>query len=101
MLAIPLLAIVFYIYSVEIKKARRSGNWDAVPTGGKRPFHRRADLPPPEFAAAVRRKLVLEIAGLPPRVIPAATSGALPGGGYDCEIGEKMWEEMQRLWFTP
>ena len=54
-----------------------------------------------EFAAAVRRKLVLEIAGLPPRVIPAATSGALPGGGYDCEIGEKMWEEMQRLWFTP
>ena len=30
---IPLLAIVFYIYTVEIKKARRSGNWDAVLAG--------------------------------------------------------------------
>ena len=27
---IPLLAIVFYIYAVETRKARRSGNWDAV-----------------------------------------------------------------------
>ena len=27
---IPLLAIVFYIYAVEIKKARLSKNWDAV-----------------------------------------------------------------------
>jgi len=27
---IPLLAIVFYIYAVEIKKARLSGNWNAV-----------------------------------------------------------------------
>ena len=27
---IPLLAVVFYIYVVEIKKARKSGNWDAV-----------------------------------------------------------------------
>jgi hypothetical protein len=27
---IPLLAIVFYIYAVEIKKARRSGDWNAV-----------------------------------------------------------------------
>jgi hypothetical protein len=30
---IPLLAIVFYIYIVEIKKARESGNWDAVFAG--------------------------------------------------------------------
>ena len=30
---IPLLAIVFYIYAPEIKKARRSGNWDAVIAG--------------------------------------------------------------------
>jgi hypothetical protein len=28
--AIPLLAIVFYVYTVEIRKARESGNWDAV-----------------------------------------------------------------------
>jgi hypothetical protein len=30
---IPLLAVVFYIYVVEIKKARKSGNWDAVFAG--------------------------------------------------------------------
>ncbi len=30
---IPLLAIVLYIYATEIKKARGSGNWDAVLTG--------------------------------------------------------------------
>lgn len=31
--AIPLLAIVFYIYAVEIKKARQSGQWNAVFAG--------------------------------------------------------------------
>jgi hypothetical protein len=30
---IPLLAIVFYIYTSEIKKARKSGNWDAIFAG--------------------------------------------------------------------
>lgn len=30
---IPLLAIVFYIYATEIKKARLSGNWNAVMAG--------------------------------------------------------------------
>ena len=30
---IPLLAIVFYIYTNEVKKARMSGNWDAVYAG--------------------------------------------------------------------
>lgn len=30
---IPLLAIVFYIYAVEISKARRTGNWNAVLAG--------------------------------------------------------------------
>ncbi|MBT4365365.1 MAG: hypothetical protein HN737_11900 [Desulfobacterales bacterium] len=30
---IPLLAIVFYIYTSEIKKARESGNWNAVLCG--------------------------------------------------------------------
>jgi hypothetical protein len=30
---IPLLAIVYYIYTVEIKKARATGNWDAVFAG--------------------------------------------------------------------
>jgi hypothetical protein len=30
---IPILAVVFYIYTAEIKKARSSGNWDAVLAG--------------------------------------------------------------------
>ena len=30
---IPLLALVFYVYAVEIKKARQSGNWNAVFAG--------------------------------------------------------------------
>jgi hypothetical protein len=30
---IPLLAIVFYIYTKEIREARRSGNWDAIFAG--------------------------------------------------------------------
>jgi hypothetical protein len=30
---IPLLAIVLYIYTIEMKKARESGNWDAIFAG--------------------------------------------------------------------
>jgi hypothetical protein len=30
---IPLLALVFYVYTKEMKEARRSGNWDAVFAG--------------------------------------------------------------------
>ncbi len=30
---VPLLGLVFYVYAVEIKKARQSGNWDAVHAG--------------------------------------------------------------------
>jgi hypothetical protein len=30
---VPLLALLFYIYVVEIREARRSGNWDAVIAG--------------------------------------------------------------------
>ena len=44
-----------------------------------------------QFAAAVRRKLVLEIAGGPARVVPAQAGGS--ASGYDCLIGEKIWEE--------
>jgi hypothetical protein len=49
-----------------------------------------------EFPAAVRRKLVLEIAGaapLEPRLIPA--QAAAP---YDCLIGEKIWERNRGQW---
>jgi hypothetical protein len=38
------------------------------------------------FAEAIRRKLVLEVAGLPPKVILAAD---VQGEPMDCEIGEK------------
>lgn len=50
-----------------------------------------------EFAAAVRRKLVLEIGNLvpiePPRVRQAQ--------GYDCLIGEKIWERNRQDWWEP
>ena len=49
-----------------------------------------------EFAAAVRRKLVLEIAGrMPPAQIIRAQAGT------DCLIGEKMWEQRRRYWDEP
>jgi hypothetical protein len=49
-----------------------------------------------QFADAVRRKLVLELAGLPPADPPDAFDGvpvipASTGGGSDCLIGERMW----------
>jgi len=54
-----------------------------------------------EFAEAVRRKLVLELVGLPDvPVIQARATGVLPGG-YDCRIGEKMWERNRRYWDVP
>ncbi|MCG8687682.1 MAG: hypothetical protein MI892_22590, partial [Desulfobacterales bacterium] len=31
--AIPLLSIVFYIYTREIKEAKQTGNWDAIFAG--------------------------------------------------------------------
>ena len=43
-----------------------------------------------EFANAVRQKLVLEIAGLPMQLVPAAA--AFPPSPTDCLIGEKLWE---------
>ena len=43
-----------------------------------------------QFSLAVRRKLLLEIAGLPPRTLPA--SETLPAQRMDCLIGEKLME---------
>jgi hypothetical protein len=42
---------------------------------------------PARFALAIRRKLVLEIAGVEPEAIPAAVTGPAPR--IDCMIGEK------------
>jgi hypothetical protein len=51
-----------------------------------------------DFAHAVRRKLVLEIAGDPASdsVVPAQF---LPQDPYDCMIGEKMWEQRRMDWY--
>lgn len=51
-----------------------------------------------QFPDAVRRKLVLEIAGLPahPRVI--RTQATPP---YDCLVGERMWEQNRSYFGTP
>lgn len=49
----------------------------------------------PDFADAVRRKLVMEIAGLAPpaRLIKAQSLVRDP---RDCEVGEKIWRDFQR-----
>ena len=47
-----------------------------------------------QLAAAIRQKLVLEIAGLPPRLTPIADTSRAPQA--DCMIGEKLrrgWQE--------
>ena len=48
---------------------------------------------PDRFAIAIRRKLVLEIAGRTPKIIPAAATSVQ--GDYDCLIGEKL--RLQRM----
>jgi len=47
-----------------------------------------------QFAEAIRRKLVLEIAGREPQVIPAAATAN--GKRIDCLIGEKLREQWMR-----
>jgi Protein of unknown function (DUF1194) len=49
---------------------------------------------PRQLADAIRQKLVLEIAGMPPRLLPAAATAT--GPRIDCLIGEKLrrqWQE--------
>jgi hypothetical protein len=48
---------------------------------------------PGQLAEAIRQKLILEIAGAPPRAIPAAASPA-QAGRADCGIGERQ----RRMW---
>lgn len=62
-----------------------------------------------EFPTAVRQKLILELAGHRPpgrRDIPLikVSDGGLSGAtadGYDCLIGEKMWQQRQWMWNDP
>lgn len=53
-----------------------------------------------DFADAVRRKLVLEIADLvqTETLLPIQFTRSEP---YDCLIGEKIWEERRRYWDFP
>lgn len=51
-----------------------------------------------EFPAAVRRKLVQELAALPVR---PATYHVVPQPAYDCWVGEKIWERIYRSWEYP
>ena len=50
-----------------------------------------------EFAEAVRRKLVLEIASVP----QSETARIQQVAGYDCLIGEKIWERNRWMWSEP
>lgn len=50
---------------------------------------------PAQFREAIRRKLILEIAGLPPRVIPAQF--APPQPRIDCEVGEKQYRRWRSI----
>lgn len=44
------------------------------------------------FASAIRRKLILEIAGSEPRITPTAERAPV-----DCTIGEKQWQRWQQM----
>ncbi|MEM9708411.1 MAG: DUF1194 domain-containing protein [Pseudomonadota bacterium] len=50
-----------------------------------------------EFALAVRRKIVLELVDAGDAVWPAPP----PAPSYDCQIGEKLWEEFRRSFELP
>jgi hypothetical protein len=67
--------------------------YSACVIGGPGAFVLPVDAPD-QLAEAIRRKLILEIAGVPPRVTPVAARSADPS--VDCSIGERyrqMWME--------
>lgn len=52
----------------------------------------------PEFAPAIRRKLILEIAGRPDAVWQAQYA---PDPDYDCLVGEKIWQRNRLIYDLP
>ncbi len=78
--------------------------YDACVTGGPGSFVIPV-LEWEQFAEAVRRKLVLEIAAIPPpaQAIPvqAVPVQYLVTDPTDCLVGEKMWRERSRYWDEP
>jgi hypothetical protein len=53
-----------------------------------------------DFAQAVKRKLVLELVDAGPDALAAQYRPA-PAPGYDCLIGEKIWERNRRDFYLP
>lgn len=53
------------------------------------------------FPAAVRLKLVQELANIPPHVTRATFHTMPETPSYDCLIGEKIWDRYFRDWGTP
>ncbi len=51
------------------------------------------------FPRAVRRKLVLELVGREPTEAGLPTPLRRPAQGYDCLIGEKIWDQMMGDWY--
>lgn len=51
-----------------------------------------------QFPEAVRRKLVLELASMPPADPMVHLASATPIDASDCEIGEKMWRSRSWMW---
>ena len=51
-----------------------------------------------QFPDAVRRKLVLELAGRAPVGVAPPLALAAADNGYDCLIGEKMWQDRSWMW---
>ena len=54
-----------------------------------------------KFPEAVRQKLVLELARNTDTPIQKAAYKGATQDGYDCEIGEKIWENIRRNWDEP
>lgn len=57
-----------------------------------------------QFPEAVRRKLVIELANAAPQNASGEDSFPLipaQAGGYDCMIGEKMWQDRSWMWRDP
>ena len=50
-----------------------------------------------QFGQAIRRKLILEIAGARPRVQNAQYGPVQEGAGADCMVGEKQWRRWRRF----
>ncbi len=51
-----------------------------------------------QFPEAIRRKLVLELAGPVDVELPQVVFVATAGQEYDCLVGEKMWQNRMRMW---